>query len=210
MPILKTCSKCKKDLPIKRFYKSPNYHDGKHPHCCYCRQAYRLIRLSKFPLCIHCKQEPHRPNSSYCFHCQRAMDKRKIGAPKRRYDPSNKTLCSRCKSAPRSSGHNYCTACRRTAVNEWVKRQGGSWAYMSSDPIRNMKRLARVLLYTAVKRGKIKRLPCEVCGNPDSEGHHYMGYQKKYALVVKWLCKRHHDEAERILKSLLTTQPLLL
>jgi len=35
-------------------------------------------------------------------------------------------------------------------------------------------------------------------------------YDKEHALDVRWLCKKHHDEAERIFKSLLTEQPLLL
>lgn len=53
------------------------------------------------------------------------------------------------------------------------------------DPKKN----ARVQLKYAVDRGKLKRLPCEVCGNPKSEGHH-----ENYSnpLDVKWLCQKHH------------------
>jgi len=44
-------------------------------------------------------------------------------------------------------------------------------------------------LRTAIESGKIKTLPCEICGNPDSMGHHE-DYSKPYD--VKWLCRKHH------------------
>jgi hypothetical protein len=44
---------------------------------------------------------------------------------------------------------------------------------------------------TAVRLGKLKRLPCEVCGAPETDGHHD-DYSKP--LDVRWLCRRHHAE----------------
>ena len=54
-----------------------------------------------------------------------------------------------------------------------------------------IKYLAQCILQTAVKRGKIKRLPCIVCNNIKSEAHHY-DYNKP--LDVIWLCDKHHKE----------------
>ena len=51
------------------------------------------------------------------------------------------------------------------------------------------KELARWRLQTHVKRGKIKKLPCQTCGNPKSQGHH-PDYSKP--LDVLWLCSTHH------------------
>jgi hypothetical protein len=48
---------------------------------------------------------------------------------------------------------------------------------------------AREKFKYAVEVGKIKRLPCEVCGNPKSQGHHE-DYSKP--LEVRWLCANHH------------------
>ncbi len=47
----------------------------------------------------------------------------------------------------------------------------------------------------AVESGKIKRLPCEVCGDVKSHGHH-IDYSQP--LNVRWLCHKHHKEAHRL------------
>ena len=49
---------------------------------------------------------------------------------------------------------------------------------------------ARLQTREAVKKGLIKKLPCEVCGELSVQAHHYRGYD--YPLEVKWLCKAHH------------------
>lgn len=47
----------------------------------------------------------------------------------------------------------------------------------------------RSYAHVYIKRGKLIRKPCEVCGNPKSEPHHH-DYHKP--LDVQWLCKSHH------------------
>lgn len=53
---------------------------------------------------------------------------------------------------------------------------------------------AQYALGNNVSRGKIKRQPCEVCGNPKTHGHHD-DYSKP--LEVRWLCPKHHAETHR-------------
>ena len=52
---------------------------------------------------------------------------------------------------------------------------------------------ARSYVHVYLKRGKLERKPCEVCGALEVEGHH-PDYTKP--LDVVWLCHRHHLEAE--------------
>lgn len=48
---------------------------------------------------------------------------------------------------------------------------------------------ARNKLRLAVYAGKIKKLACEMCGDPKTHGHHE-DYSKP--LDVRWLCAKHH------------------
>lgn len=51
---------------------------------------------------------------------------------------------------------------------------------------------ARRILLSAVRSGRLVRLPCEMCGEKKSEAHHE-DYAKP--LEVRWLCSAHHREA---------------
>ena len=50
---------------------------------------------------------------------------------------------------------------------------------------------AHAKVHYAVSTGKLTRLPCEVCGEEKTEGHHD-DYSKP--LEVRWLCRKHHGE----------------
>lgn len=54
------------------------------------------------------------------------------------------------------------------------------------------KRRARGMVHRAVRDGVLSRQPCGVCGVERTEAHHE-DYSKP--LEVRWLCKRHHEEA---------------
>lgn len=46
-----------------------------------------------------------------------------------------------------------------------------------------------------LKLGKLKKKPCIVCNNPQSQAHHPHGYDN--ALDIQWLCDIHHKEIHR-------------
>jgi hypothetical protein len=70
-----------------------------------------------------------------------------------------------------------------------VNKQKLDWYH--NNPEEKKKMTTRFKLHYAVKSGKILKLPCEVCGNEKSEGHHD-DYNKPFE--VRWLCKKHHEE----------------
>ena len=47
------------------------------------------------------------------------------------------------------------------------------------------------LLNAAIRSGKIRRAPCEVCGKNPTEGHHF-DYSRPFEVI--WLCRKHHRE----------------
>lgn len=56
------------------------------------------------------------------------------------------------------------------------------------------KNKARALMAKAIRDGVLKRMPCEVCAEVKSEGHHEDYFKP---LEIKWLCKKHHAEVHR-------------
>jgi len=53
---------------------------------------------------------------------------------------------------------------------------------------------ARAAVSFAVKKGRLERTPCVVCGETRVDGHH-IDYSKP--LEVVWLCRQHHVEAHQ-------------
>lgn len=54
---------------------------------------------------------------------------------------------------------------------------------------------ARQAVLVAVRAGRLEKLPCRVCGNPDAEAHH-PDYSRP--LDVEWLCGPHHRAQHRV------------
>lgn len=50
---------------------------------------------------------------------------------------------------------------------------------------------ARYAVSNAIRDGRLKKLPCRICGNLKSQAHHH-DYSKP--LDVDWLCFKHHRE----------------
>ena len=43
-----------------------------------------------------------------------------------------------------------------------------------------------------IRNGIIERQPCEICGNPKTDGHHEYYSDSDYK--IRWLCHRHHSK----------------
>lgn len=67
---------------------------------------------------------------------------------------------------------------------------GNLHAHRARHPEKNR---ARAKVAGALRAGRLKKLPCEVCGALKVEAHH-ADYAKP--LEVQWLCHQHHRQAE--------------
>jgi hypothetical protein len=85
-------------------------------------------------------------------------------------------------------GGRYCNDCHAA----YMRKNRPKHSELSDE--QRMKANARAYLKEYVKRGHVKKLPCEKCGNENSEGHHE-DYSKP--LDVKWLCREHHLEVHK-------------
>lgn len=112
----------------------------------------------------------------------------------RQRNPRNKykSTCSKCNNTleiNRLGKYRYCKVCH--AENMRLNRPKHS----QLSELQKKKANCRSYLNVYIKRGKIIKLPCEVCNNINSEAHHN-DYDKP--LEVKWLCRKHHIEYHKI------------
>ena len=96
-----------------------------------------------------------------------------------------------------SSGFRYaCKTCSSKRSKQIRKITANQYKrYERSRFIKNPEKVrARALVRQYVYEGKIKRMPCMVCGQTKSEAHHE-DYKKP--LDVIWLCRIHHNKYEK-------------
>jgi hypothetical protein len=91
-----------------------------------------------------------------------------------------------CKCGAESRpGQRYCRACHAQYTREWRKTHRLTGIARIKSNIRS---IARVYL----KRGKLIKNSCEICGTQESIEMHHDDYSNP--LSVRWLCNKHHIE----------------
>jgi len=101
--------------------------------------------------------------------------------------------CSKCKERESLTYHRYCRECRNTYMRmHRPKHRDLSYSEMRKA---NCRSIANVYQ----KRGKLVPKPCEKCGSTSRIEKHHDDYQKP--LEVRWLCRAHHAEHTKSVKS---------
>jgi len=93
-------------------------------------------------------------------------------------------LCTKCGKHIRMNGQRWCKKCHNAYMRKWRKTHPLTREQKEKD-------IARSYAYVYLKRGKLKKQACVVCGSNDSQMHH-PDYSDP--LNVVWLCKKHHLE----------------
>lgn len=79
---------------------------------------------------------------------------------------------------------------------EYSTTEGGKEAHSRASVIYRIKNILKYKAHTAVNNairlGKLIKKPCKKCGKLKVDGHHYLGYEEQYWLVVEWYCRKHH------------------
>jgi hypothetical protein len=68
------------------------------------------------------------------------------------------------------------------------------YLYNRCNRYRKLKLASRTVAW-AIRRRELTKKPCEICGKPRTQAHHE-DYSK--LLEVRWLCRKHHREADEI------------
>ncbi len=72
---------------------------------------------------------------------------------------------------------------------------------------------SRSVVYSRIRRGKLIRLPCEVCGTNDDVHAHHLSYKKVgrgAPVKISWLCRFHHFERHRLEGTLERTKTVVV
>lgn len=99
-----------------------------------------------------------------------------------------KKSCSKCGNEIEKSRHGkqrYCKSCHA----EYMRLHRPKHRDLPDH--RRVKANARSYANVYIKRGTLKKMPCEKCGEPKSQMHHD-DYSKP--LDVRWFCRPHHME----------------
>lgn len=83
------------------------------------------------------------------------------------------------------SKQSLCHSCQL----EYQRKNRLKYKDMPED--RKKKAYVRSFVGQHLRRGKIKKQPCEVCNSEKSEMHHD---DYNNPLLVRWLCRKHHLE----------------
>ena len=92
---------------------------------------------------------------------------------------------SKPKRTPEAERAKYVRKMKRIHGEDWQPKE------ILSPEEKAIRDKCRERFRTAVKRNKVVKKPCEVCGDLKTDGHH-PDYSKP--LDVIWLCRKHHVE----------------
>lgn len=144
-------------------------------------------------LCKHCNASfvTKRKGQIYCSKVCFGRYKAGLLCPKHYIEKDKWGHCPQCKreSDKRYSSSNRGKLSRRLKSQRWM-----------STPKGKLQNGAKQAVRYGIRVGKLIRLPCQVCGDPKSEAHHYLGYSKEHRLDVIFLCRAHHVIADEELK----------
>jgi hypothetical protein len=93
-------------------------------------------------------------------------------------------LCSKCNKEKELGTKRYCRECAASHMREWRKTH-------PMTEFQKFKANTRSKTKVYVKRGLIKKLPCEICNSLDVQAHHE-DYHDAYN--IHWLCASCHRE----------------
>lgn len=132
-----------------------------------------------------------------CFKCKEGKDLSEFYVHKRMAD-GHLNKCKDC--TKKDAAARYADPVTRERIREYdamrtktPHRKSKMYEYTKNKRAKNPEKArAYRMVNHHIKAGNLTRNPCEVCGDPKTEGHHD-DYSKP--LDIRWLCFVHHRQA---------------
>lgn len=99
---------------------------------------------------------------------------------------------NRCRDCQKEKRTTRYIAAPKIAKTADAKVRAGRERYRKNHP---EKIAAHRVVEGKLRRGKLTRKPCEVCGSEDRLNAHHDDYSKP--LDIRWLCRLHHVQLHR-------------
>ena len=136
--------------------------------------------IKKCSTCGDEKEEKlFRKNRNQCLKCRAKYNKE--------YNVENREDIMKNKREYREKNINK--------IREYQRKYKREYRKDSDEKIKNKCRDKTAWL---IKKGEIKREPCKICKDINSEAHH-VDYSNPF--IVTWLCNKHHHEEHRNLRN---------
>ena len=156
--------------------------------------------------CYKCNKVKENPETAHCNACTSEYGKKRwaeVIAPRIKSQttvvmPSRTGLCV-CGNERAPYHKSYCKPCLARLARERRVRQNEGKIQPVKVPLtpeqKRIKRHARDLVNSEIRKGYLIPQPCEACGTSISIEAHHDDYSKP--LHVRWLCVVHHREHHR-------------
>jgi len=156
--------------------------------------------------CYKCGKIKENTDHAYCIECKSIDDKirwREVISPKIERQSliikQERTGLCPCGNERASYHKSYCKPCLAKLARERRERKNEGRIVKVRAPLtaeeKRIKRHARTLVNSEIRKGFLIPLPCEVCGGNSNIEAHHDDYSKP--LHVRWLCVIHHREHHR-------------
>lgn len=198
IPGVKVCYRCRKEKAFSEFCKDKSRVDGLNPYCKECEKEKRERLRDEGYFKEYSEKNRERLNAQAreCYH----KDPEKFRERRRAYgatEQGKKVIAE----------YNHAHWLRTRDDPEWkAKRAAQAKAYRQLhkeehklDSARQRIKFAdetkaKSMVNHAIRDGKLKREPCEVCGKEPAQAHHD---DYNYPLKVRWLCQDCHAKWHR-------------
>lgn len=134
-------------------------------------------------------EEERRASRKATLRKYRISEKNKI--VQKRYRDSHKKQCAKAIRAWHVANKDRVRAVAKIWANSEKGKELRKEIHARYAAKNRHKRLAKDAVNNTIKRGKMAKSCCVVCGDPNTQGHHE-DYSKPLSVV--WLCHKHHVE----------------